>query len=99
MSTKRKQATYQQLQRAITSLELLSDKQNQQLLHQLDDGKALALMELSKRCDQSPGKTKKQLEHLKAAGLVFSPKRYPKSYAANKVKVVKIAIGLRKCAL
>ena len=97
MSTKRKKTTPKQLERALASLELLGDLQHQELLQQLDAGQALHLPDLSKRCGQSPYKTKRQLDRLKEAGLVFSPKRYPSAYAANKVKIVKIAMRLKKC--
>lgn len=99
MSTKSKKATPQQIKRALASLEILSEKRSQRVLHQLKDGQHKHLPELSTDCGQSPYQTKKQLDRLKGTGVIFSPKRYPAAYAVNEAKVIKIALQVKKVAL
>jgi hypothetical protein len=97
MTAKRKKTNLLQVQRALDTLELLSDLHHQDVLQQFDDGQALHLTDLSLRCGQSPSAIKRKLDQLKAADLVFSPKRYPLAYAANKLKIVRIALRIKRC--
>lgn len=95
MNTKQKTINAHRLNKALNTLELLSEDGNQELLATLDDASHLHLQELSRKEKRSPFRLKKNLEELKEAGLVFSPKRFPKAYASNRYKRVKIAMQVR----
>lgn len=77
---------------ALERLELLLDPDSQQLIQGLDSRKSLHLPELSNRLARSPHQLKKQLDRLKAAGFVYSSKRYPKGYALNQLKCTKVQL-------
>ncbi|MEM1214573.1 MAG: hypothetical protein AAGJ82_02725 [Bacteroidota bacterium] len=78
---------------ALARLELFLEDSNQELLQQLEANAAVHLPQLSRQMRQSPGKIKRQLDQLKAAGFVYSPKRFPKGYARNSIKCVKIGLS------
>ena len=75
---------------------MLLDPDNQALLEGLDARQAAHLSELSKRLEKSPKQVKKQLDELKAAGFVYSPKRYPNGYASNQLKYLKVQLQASK---
>lgn len=82
----------EKLDLALERLELLLDPDSQQLMEGLDSRKSLHLPELSNRLAKSPHFLKKQLDRLKAAGFVYSSKRYPKGYALNQLKCIKVQL-------
>ncbi|PSR11833.1 MAG: hypothetical protein DA408_04820 [Bacteroidetes bacterium] len=98
MSTEKKFFDEKQMQLAIKRLELFLDPLSQRLLEEIEPQQAMHLPQLSSLLRQSPFQLKKQLDQLKAAGLVYSPKRYPKAYAVNKMKCVKIYLKARPLA-
>ena len=81
-----------QLDLALERLEMLLDPENQKLLQGLDARKAAHLPELSESFSKSPHQLKKKLDRLKAAGFVYSSKRYPKGYSLNQLKCVKVKL-------
>ncbi len=82
----------EQLNLALERLEMLLDPENQELLQGLDARKSAHLPELSRSFSKSPHRIKKKLDKLKAAGFVYSPKRYPKGYSINQLKCVKVKL-------
>lgn len=92
MGTAYKALKDEKLDLALERLELLLDPDNQQLLEGLQAQKSLHLPELSTRLARSPHQLKKQLDRLKAAGFVYSSKRYPKGYALNQLKCIKVQL-------
>lgn len=81
-----------QINLALQRLELLLEPDSQELLATLHREKAAQLPALSQQLKKSPGKLKKQLDKLKATGIVFSSKRFPKGYSLNKFKCLKIRL-------
>jgi predicted transcriptional regulator len=98
MRTEKRGFSEAQLQLAIERLELFLDPLSQRLLEEIEPRQATHLPELSGVLRQSPFQLKKRLDQLKNAGLVYSPKRYPKAYAVNKMKCVKIYLKARPLA-
>jgi biotin operon repressor len=84
-----------QINLALQRLELLLEPDSQELLASLEREKAAQLPALSQQLKKSPGKLKKQLDKLKATGIVFSSKRFPKGYSLNQLKCLKIRLRVR----
>lgn len=82
----------EQINLALERLELLLDPDNQELMEGLNHRDAKHLPELSNRLAKSPYQLKQQLDRLKAAGFVFSSKRYPKGYSLNQLKCLKVRL-------
>ena len=81
-----------QLDLALERLELLLEPGSQELFEKLQTQKDIHLPVLSQELKKSPGKLKRQLDKLKATGLVYSSKRYPKSYSLNHLRCLKIRL-------
>lgn len=82
----------QQLGLALERLELLLSPEISTILDALPAQSAIHLPELSQKLAQSPFKTKQQLDQLKSAGFIHSPKQYPQGYALNSLKQLRIRI-------
>lgn len=95
MGTQQKILNQEKLITALQRLELMLEPASQKLIEELQAGRSLHLPQLSQQLSTSPYQLKKQLDLLKAAGLVFSPKRFPKAYAVNMIKCVKISLSTR----
>jgi predicted ArsR family transcriptional regulator len=81
-----------QLNLALQRLELLLESDSQELFQKLQTEKDVHLPYLSQELKKSPGQLKRQLDKLKATGLVYSSKRYPKSYSLNHFRCLKIRL-------
>jgi predicted ArsR family transcriptional regulator len=81
-----------QLNLALQRLELLMESDSQELFQKLQAEKDVHLPYLSQELKKSPGQLKRQLDKLKATGLVYSSKRYPKSYSLNHFRCLKIRL-------
>lgn len=84
--------TTTQINLALQRLELLLEPDAQELMGELQLNKDAHLSYLSQQLKKSPGKLKKKLDQLKATGFVYSSKRYPKGYALNQFKCLKIRL-------
>lgn len=92
MGTARKVLDDKELSLALERLELLLEPDSQQVLEGLHFKAAKHLPELSHQLAQSPFKLKQRLELLKAAGFVYSSKRFPKGYSLNQLKCLKVKL-------
>jgi hypothetical protein len=81
-----------QLDLALERLELLAAHESSEILGALPPQQAVHVPELSRKLAQSPFKTKQQLEQLKLAGFVHSPKQYPHGYAINNLKQLRVRL-------
>jgi predicted transcriptional regulator len=95
MGTQQKVLNQEKLVTALKRLELVLEPDSQKLIEELQAGGSVHLPQLSQQLQRSPYQIKKQLEQLKAAGFVFSPKRFPKAYSVNVIKCLKIVINAR----
>ncbi|WP_367390687.1 hypothetical protein [Lewinella sp. LCG006] len=84
--------TTAQINLALQRLELLLESDSQELFQKLQTEKDVHLPYLSQALKKSPGQLKRQLDKLKATGLVYSSKRYPKSYSLNHFRCLKIRL-------
>jgi predicted transcriptional regulator len=95
MGAQQKVLNQEKLVTALQRLELILEPDNQNLMKELQLGGRVHLPQLSQQLKRSPYQLKKQLDQLKAAGFVFTPKRFPKAYAINMIKCLKVAINAR----
>lgn len=95
MGIQHKKINQEKLVTALQRLELMLEPDSQRLMKELKSEANVHLPQLSQQLKQSPYQLKKQLDQLKTAGFVFSPKRYPKAYAVNMIKCLKVTINAR----
>ncbi len=82
----------EQLSLALQRLELFLEPETQELLDELQPQNSAHLPQLSRQLRKKPFQIKKKLDELKAAGIVYSSTRYPKGYALNYYKCLKIKL-------
>jgi predicted transcriptional regulator len=95
MGTQQQILNKEKLVTALQRLELVLEPANQKLIKEIQAGGSVHLPQLSQQLQRSPYQLKKQLDELKAAGFVFSPKRFPKAYSVNVIKYLKVILNAR----
>jgi hypothetical protein len=83
------------LSEALARLELLAEPATQELLHSLEREGPADLSSLSRRHRISPYRIQQRLRRLKSMDLVFSPKRFPRSFAVNQYRWLQLRLSIR----
>ncbi len=88
----------EKLDKALEQLEVLANPRSLRIIDHLREGGHQHLPELSQHLQTSPYQIKTQVDQLKAGGFIFSPKRYPKAYALNTYRWIKIRMASEQLA-
>ena len=83
------------LAEAIARLELLAEPATQNLLRTLDQKGPMHLPDLSRTYQSSPHRIQQRLRLLQSMKLVYSPKRFPNSYAVNQYRCVQLRLSVQ----